>query len=446
MNFFMLWEIFVNLIQSALIYFLFRNILEHKIFGKKTNISICLGITIQTIFMSAANFIPIPFEISMILIAIIIFSYSLIFFESSISKKFFISMFSIFSNFLSDFLVSKLHVIFPLLAEIDYEDAVNWGETRIYFTLLYLVFISLIYFFIISLNRYIKKEVLFNWTLTISIVSVLICTILILEQILTLSFISKSNSFHSDINISLIGFSFLITLLAFILMIWQSGIDKQRAVDYAILVQQNNFERKNYQEMEKFIEEYKIEKHNYEHHLNTISTLAKNNDQKSIIDYCSEHLSHIKQNMIVHYTGNSLLDAVLTTQNAVARNSGIILSVSIFSFEKLPLSNFELCSIVHNLLSNAITASIRLSQSQRKIQFEMKRIRGMFLISATNNCDGQYIISNGKLQSTKKEDGHGFGLKTIEKIALSNDGFLDIQAQENQFVAKVLFPIKKELR
>ena len=442
MNLFMLWEFFVNLIQSTLIYFLFRNILKHKTFWKKKNFSICLGITIQTIFISTTNFMLIPFEISIIIVAIIIFSYSLIFFQSSISKKFFASMLSIFSSFLSDFLVSRLHVLFPFLSKIDYEDAVNWGEARIYFTLLYLAIISLIYFFIISFNRYIKKEVHFNWILTISIVSVLICTVLILEQILALSFISKSNSFHPDVNISLIGFAFLITLLAFVLMIWQSGIDKQRAVDYAILVQQNNFERKNYQEMEKFIEEYKIEKHNYEHHLNTITTLAKNNDHKSIIEYCSENLGYIKQNTIVHYTGNSLLDAVLTTQNAVARSSCINFSVSIFSFDTLPLSNFELCSIVHNLLSNAITASMRLSQSQREIQFEMKRIRGMFLISATNNCDGQYIISDGKLQSMKKEDGHGFGLKTVEKIALLYGGFLDIHAQESQFVAKVLFPIK----
>ena len=98
----------------------------------------------------------------------------------------------------------------------------------------------------------------------------------------------------------------------------------------------------------------------------------------------------------------------------------------------------DLCTVLGNLLENALHASQRLPPEQRQVRVMARMLSPAMLgIVVENNYDGVLKKQSGILHSTKHE-GVGVGLVSIETAVHKYSGSLNIETQNHVFRVNVL--------
>ena len=70
--------------------------------------------------------------------------------------------------------------------------------------------------------------------------------------------------------------------------------------------------------------------------------------------------------------------------------------------------------------------------------------KGNLIVLIDNSYNGNLIISDGKLQSTKhKKEKHGMGISNVEKIAAKYGGEMYIDYNDKIFSVSVIIPYKE---
>ena len=67
----------------------------------------------------------------------------------------------------------------------------------------------------------------------------------------------------------------------------------------------------------------------------------------------------------------------------------------------------------------------------------------MFMIHVTNSIDLPVLDHNGEISRNRMEDGHGYGIRTVEKILEKYDGFVSFNENDLDFIATALVPFSR---
>lgn len=133
-------------------------------------------------------------------------------------------------------------------------------------------------------------------------------------------------------------------------------------------------------------------------------------------------------------TGNSALDAILSTKKALAESKGIIVDMEVQISDQLPLEPVDVCVIFGNALDNAIEACDRITEGEKKISLVLVQREGKLLCRITNTALSG--ITNVHITSKKDKENHGFGLVNLreslekydcEPVMDYNDGFFSMK-------------------
>lgn len=141
-------------------------------------------------------------------------------------------------------------------------------------------------------------------------------------------------------------------------------------------------------------------------------------------------------------TGSDTLDTILTERSLYCERHGIRLSCiadgNLLSF--MPVG--DICALFGNALENAIEAVSKLERrEERNISFLVRESRGMMVALIENCFAGGLIFEDGLPQTTKGDAGwHGFGLKSIRRVAEKYGGEITVSADE-MFHLSILIPL-----
>ena len=133
-------------------------------------------------------------------------------------------------------------------------------------------------------------------------------------------------------------------------------------------------------------------------------------------------------------TGNSALDAILSTKKALAESKGITVDMEVQISNRLPLEPVDVCVIFGNALDNAIEACDRITEGEKKISLVLVQREGKLLCRITNTALSG--ITNVYSTSKKDKENHGFGLVNLreslekydcEPVMDYNDGFFSMK-------------------
>lgn len=148
-------------------------------------------------------------------------------------------------------------------------------------------------------------------------------------------------------------------------------------------------------------------------------------------------------------TGNQVLDVILTTKSLQCQKRGITLQTMI---DGKVLSNIhvkDLCSLFGNILDNAIEATQQVkSKDKRLINLSVRLHKQFIIIECENYSENPVEIEKSRaLPGTTKEDKirHGFGLKSIQKVAEKYGGAMRIASQEGWFKVQVLLGVRENM-
>lgn len=104
--------------------------------------------------------------------------------------------------------------------------------------------------------------------------------------------------------------------------------------------------------------------------------------------------------------------------------------------EKLSISDAELCSLIINILDNAINAASAPGLTEPYIRLDLMCKNKYFFFSCENS------VANGSAEPEKPPaPEHGHGLKIIKQIVKKHSDIMSIEQSENAFKISIALPI-----
>ena len=186
-------------------------------------------------------------------------------------------------------------------------------------------------------------------------------------------------------------------------------------------------------------------RHDLLNHLYIASDLM----QKGTLDEGKQHLQNIESHILqIFSTGCPALDSALYLKQQEMMHRNIIFQPNIEPLKSLPITTYDLCTIVSNLLDNAIDAADRFPEMPKDytIKLGIYRSNNMLFVECQNpvwepslQMDGEHFVTS------KSGKNHGLGIRTIEQILDRLDAQRTFSAENGQFLALMVLPYFGEI-
>ena len=181
-------------------------------------------------------------------------------------------------------------------------------------------------------------------------------------------------------------------------------------------------------------------RHDYKNHLAAVSAIFKEGKTEKAVQYLEEGISKSDEKLVFVQTRNDIVNAVINLKLSAARTLGIDCTYSSVADFK-GLDDYDLCSLLSNMLDNAVTAA---AESERKIlQINISANEWSYMFNVKNSIDSSVLTDNPSLKTTKTSEGHGLGTVIIREIAEKYDGVCDFYEEDDLFCCNVLLNIKE---
>lgn len=174
-------------------------------------------------------------------------------------------------------------------------------------------------------------------------------------------------------------------------------------------------------------------RHDMRHHFALLQGLASEEHIDGIKEYLRTAQSDMDAITPLRFCENETVNLILSAFSAKAKQSEILLTVDAKLPNSLPFSDTELCSLLSNALENAIQASESIPDSNtRIIRLRMYSKNTKLCIDIRNSYQRNPIFYQGLPVS--KEQGHGFGTKSMAHIVEKHGGVFQFSVKDGWFI------------
>lgn len=219
------------------------------------------------------------------------------------------------------------------------------------------------------------------------------------------------------------------------LCIWLMIVDSSRKTNsYRLEVANQRYAYA--KELERNQKEIRKIHHDLNKHIQMIGLYAGQGRTDKIEEYVQELNADLVGNYIdAGYTENALFNGILADRVMKADAKHIIIRHQGDLREELPISDYDFCLIIMNLLDNALEYVERKNLHEVKVQTYQDE--HTLVLKVINPLD---IGEDVDISKSSKENlvVHGFGLAIVRRAAARNHGSLEIIAEDNQFAARVI--------
>ena len=191
-----------------------------------------------------------------------------------------------------------------------------------------------------------------------------------------------------------------------------------------------------YETMRRQHEEVMMLRHDMAKHL---SLLRQMTGEPEVAAYLDELLGQNEKIRPVIQSGNEMLDIILNGKLSAAADAGINVEiVRMQAPEKLPLSDAELCSLLVNIMDNAVAAASAAGVEQPYIRLDAHLKSGFFVFSCKNSAAREWM--QGKKE---QETGptHGLGLKIIRQISERYGDLMETERGTDDYKVMLAIPL-----
>lgn len=264
------------------------------------------------------------------------------------------------------------------------------------------------------------------------------CTFLMISALQILS----QGKISSDV-INICGLAISVACIAFIILILWQGIVVYREVQYKERCEMNEqyleLQAEHFRQL--MAQDKKMSKfrHDMNSHMNMLKYYCENKKYQIL----EEYLSKVIQESAVHdvgiYTKNRSVDAVISPLVQTAQEKNIVMEWKGILPEETKVSVFDLCTILSNLLKNAIEACEKIPEGQeRKIITKVGSYNGQVYITIRNTFVNEVIVKNQILITTKKDkENHGIGSQNVKEAVEKYDGIIVYECENGWFVVSI---------
>lgn len=182
--------------------------------------------------------------------------------------------------------------------------------------------------------------------------------------------------------------------------------------------------------------------HDLKHQIQILRRTESEEEKNAYLDQMEEE---IKTYEARNKTGNRVLDIILTTKSLQCQKQGISLTCVAEGEELSFMRPMDISALFGNALDNAIESVRKIADpDKRLIHVSVQRQKGFLRIRIENCFEGKIRFENGMPVTSKKDSAfHGYGTKSIRRIAESYGGSMTIHTEGDWFELRVLIPLSK---
>ncbi len=156
-----------------------------------------------------------------------------------------------------------------------------------------------------------------------------------------------------------------------------------------------------------------------------------------------EQLDRLKQSIAAYErpanSGNEVLDVLLAEKIGICQQRNIVLTCNLGMTDFSFVEELDLYSLFQNALTNAINAVSALPEDmERFITLSAQRDGNMLTIHMENPCREDIEFEDGLPKTQDDPDWHGFGMKSMNRIAEKYNGMLTVEQRGRLFLLDIL--------
>ena len=220
----------------------------------------------------------------------------------------------------------------------------------------------------------------------------------------------------------------LLVGVAAAVIIWGAVMDIREAMSTRRLLSQLDAMDDTIDAMEKLNNTLRAQRHDFLNHLQVVYSLMEMEEYGEANSYIEKVYGRITAVSRVLKTASAPINALLQVKLAACEKAGVQVTLNITStWKELPISGWEMCKVLSNLIDNAIALTENLKEY-------------VFSVANTGTPiapdDQQRIFEPGV---TTKSDGHGMGLFIVRETLRHYGGDIQVtsDAQETVFSGTV---------
>lgn len=426
-------EIAVNFFQGIMLtYFTYAVLGSKKRASYFGSAGFFYGVVLS-VLISVANHIAVFEHFYILFYAVLIFLYALKHLKGKIVLKIFISVFSLMVSSLSSILSTNF---FAYIFNVPVRYILSSRGLERYVAMVAAQLIIL-YVLLLSMKIF-RKEFRKNNTMTVSELTVISSVLLISIVIcIFLNFLSLSAENHNSRLFTVIT-SIGIIIINIITCYLTIDLNRKNAIarENEILKLKNEYNRQYIDSVSIQYDAMRKMRHDFKNHFSAVYTCLAEGNTETAMKYIEENAGRCDEKLVFVRTGNDIVNAVVNLKLSAAKSIGIDCTYSSVA-DFTGIEDSDLCSLLSNLLDNAITAA---AGSTRKIlQLNISADEWSYLFSVKNSIDSSVLDVNPSLSTTKTENYcHGIGTLIVGDIAKKYEGIYDVYEESGFFCCNVL--------
>lgn len=209
------------------------------------------------------------------------------------------------------------------------------------------------------------------------------------------------------------------------------------------IAQQEEFRAQYAQNVKKQYEEISKVRHDMKQTNAIVMELLLSSKTDEAIEYMRKMTQRVSEFDVLIDTGNDYVNAILNAKLSEAKRNGITVLCSADK-NAVGFDEVDMCNLLGNLLDNAIEACEKSGVDQRMIELNLRRCEGKYLIEVENTAAESALENNKRLSTTKKDTAkHGYGVKSIKSIVEKYNGIVSFSQAGDRFRSTVVLSINK---
>ena len=179
-------------------------------------------------------------------------------------------------------------------------------------------------------------------------------------------------------------------------------------------------------------------RHDYRNHMIVINSLLESGRTDRAREYLNNMNSDISSTLTKISTGNFISDAIINNKAVAAAEHDVSIK---FTGQVIPegIADEDLCTVLANILDNAIEATKKLS-SNKTVRIDAALRNGLFIMNVSNPVENEVKIrKDGTIKTSKKnQNEHGFGIKNVQKAVKKYGGTVSVTCENKVFSVDIM--------
>ncbi len=240
--------------------------------------------------------------------------------------------------------------------------------------------------------------------------------------------------------LALLYYAVSVAAVVVVVMLYQSIWANQREkLQNELLAAQMGSIQQHIRQVEYLYQDIRSIKHDMANHLLTLERLYAGNKEAEAKAYSAELSAAFSEAAGELRTGNPVTDVILQEQKNEAQNRNLEFHSAFQYPSGTTVNAFDVSIILNNALQNAVEYAVQY------VDIRAYRKNNAYIIEVKNDfAESLKWDTESGLPATSKqrEDGHGYGLSNIRRVAGKYAGDLDITINQDEFCLTVLLMLE----